>query len=102
LLAVLEQRFPELDFKTLFNISYSSEKTVRHLEAIAGCSLDDLPQETRAILEETVGARSPRRRWLALAELPTMELIRDLRPNSATDGLSDEDRGAIEKALRRS
>lgn len=101
LLAVLEQRHPNIDFQSLFNISYSSADTVGHLEAIAGCSLDDLPAETRAMLEEVVGARSPRRRWLALAELATMELIRDLRPNSSTEGLSNEDRAAIEKALRR-
>lgn len=102
LLAVLEQRHQEIDFKSLFNISYSSAATVGRLEAIAGCSLDDLPAETRAMLEEVVGARSPRRRWLALSELPAVELIRDLRPNSSTEGLSNEDRQAIEKALHRS
>jgi hypothetical protein len=98
LLAVLEQRHPEVDFNSLFNITYSSAATVGRLEAIAGCSLDDLPRETRAMLEEVVGARNPRRRWLALPEIATTELIRDLRPN----GLSDDDRHAIEKALRRS
>jgi hypothetical protein len=101
LVAVLEQRHPEIDFKSLFNISYSSPSTVGHLEAIAGSSLDDLPAETRAMLEEVVGARNPRRRWLALPELATVGLIRDLRPNSSTDGLSNEDRQAIEEALRR-
>lgn len=102
LLAVLEQRYPEIDFKSLFNISYSSTGTVGRLEAIAGSSLDDLPAETRAMLEEVVGARNPRRRWLALPELATIDLIRELRPNSSTDGLSNEDRQAIQKALGRS
>jgi transcriptional regulator with XRE-family HTH domain len=101
LLAVLEQRHADIDFKSLFNISYSSAETVGRLEAIAGCSLDDLPADTRAMLEEVVGARNPRRRWLALPELATMELIRDLRPNSSTEGLSSDDRAAIEIALRR-
>jgi hypothetical protein len=98
LVAVLEQRHPDIDFKSLFNISYSSAATVGRLEAIAGCSLDDLPAETRAMLEEVVGARSPRRRWLALSEIATTELIRELRP----EGLTADDRQAIEKALRRS
>jgi hypothetical protein len=98
LLAVLEQRHPEIDFKSLFNISYSSAGTVGRLEAIAGCSLDDLPAETRTMLEEVVGARSPRRRWLALPEIAAVELIRDLRP----EGLTGDDRIAVEKALRRS
>jgi hypothetical protein len=96
LLAVLEQRFPNVDFTTLFNISYSSDKTVRRLESIAGCSLDELPADTRAVLEEVVAARSPRRRWLAPVELTTVELVRDLRPDSAFSGLSDEDRRSIE------
>ena len=101
LIAVLEQRFPEVDFNKLFNVTYSSGRTVARLEAIAGCSLEDLPPETRAILEEVVAARNPRRRWLAPAELDTMELIRNLRPDSSLNGLSDEDRQAIEKVLRR-
>lgn len=102
LLAVLEQRFPEIDFRSLFNISYSSDATVRRLESIAGCSLDELPADTRAVLEEVVAARNPRRRWLAPVELTTVELIHDLRPDSAFSGLTDEDRRSIEKALRRS
>lgn len=101
LLAVLEQRFPDVDFTTLFNISYSSEKTVRQLESIAGCSLDELPANTRAVLEEVVAARNPRRRWLAPVELPNIELVRNLRPDSPFSGLTDEDRRSIEKALRR-
>lgn len=100
LLAVLEQRLPEVDFKSLFNISYSSDRTVGRLESIAGCSLDDLPAETRGMLEEVVAARNPRRRWLAPAELATMELIRNLRPDSASSGLSEDERIAVEKALR--
>jgi hypothetical protein len=101
LLAVLEQRFPEVDFNSLFNVTFSSNRSVAGLEAIAGCSLDDLAAETRAMLEEVVAARNPRRRWLAPAELATMDLIRTLRPDSPYSGLSDDDRQAIEKALRR-
>lgn len=101
-LAVLEQRYPDFDFRSLFNISYSSNLTVARLEAIAGCSLDDLPAETRSMLEEVVAARHPRRRWLSPAEVSTMELVRNLRSNGSIGGLSDGDREAIEKALRRS
>lgn len=101
-LAVLEQRYPEVDFRSLFNISYSSERTVSRLEAIAGCSLDDLPAETLSMLEEVIAARHPRRRWLTASEMRTMALIRDLRPNSVVEGLSEADRHAVEKALRRS
>jgi hypothetical protein len=34
--------------------------------------------------------------------MTTVELIRDLRPDSRQNGLSDEDRRSIEKALRAS
>ncbi len=100
--AVLEQRYPEADFRALFNVSYSSNRTVAKLEAIGGCSLDDLPAETQSVLEEVTAARHPRRRWLSTAELSTLELIRALRPDSSVSGLSDEDRQSIEKALRHS
>ena len=100
-LAVLQQRHPDFDFRSLFNISYSSDRTVARLEAIAGCSLDSLPTETRSMLEEVVAARHPRRRWLSPAEVSTMELVRDLRPDAGVSGISDEDRAAIAGALAR-
>ena len=102
ILAVLEQRYPDIDFRSLFNVAYSSNRTVAKLESIAGCSLDTLPIEVLSVLEEVVAARNPRRRWLAPAELATMDLIRALRPDSPYSGLSDDDRLAIERALRRS
>lgn len=101
ILAVLEQRFPKADFKALFGVSYSSDETVRKLEAVAGCSLNDLPADTRTLLEEVVAARNPRRRWLALPEIATMELVRSLRPESSKAGLSDQDHAALERVLKR-
>ena len=100
ILAVLEQRYPDIDFRSLFNVAYSSNRTVAKLEGAAGCSLDTLPSEVLSVLEEVVAARNPRRRWLAPAELATMDLIRGLRPDSPYSGLSDDDRLAIERALR--
>lgn len=98
-LAVLEQRFPHLDFRNLFNPTFSSDRTVARLEAIAGCSLDALPEATIQVLQEVVAARSPRRRWLAPAELATMEFVRGLRPESPQSGLSDQERQAITEAF---
>lgn len=101
ILAVLEQRFPKEDFNALFGVSYSSDETVRKLEAVAGCSLNDLPTDTRTLLEEVVAARNPRRRWLALPEIATVELVRRLRPESSKAGLDEEDHAALERVLRR-
>lgn len=101
-IAVLEQRYPGIDFRALFHLSFSSNRAVAKLESIAGSSLDTLPSEVLSVLEEVVAARNPRRRWLAPAELAVIDLIRGLRPDSPFGGLSDDDRQAIEKALRRS
>lgn len=101
LLAVLEQRYPEIDFKTLFNVSFSSGRTVSQLEAIGGCALDELPADTKDVMGEIVNARNPRRRWLNAAEIPALELIRKLRPESPGRGLSHEDLAAIIEALEK-
>ncbi|HXH51963.1 MAG TPA: helix-turn-helix transcriptional regulator [Sphingomicrobium sp.] len=101
-LAVLDQRYPDIEIHRLFNVTFSSERTAARLEAAAGCSLDDLPNETVTVLEEVVAARTPKRRWLTIAEAPVMDLVRRLRPRVSTDGLDNADAEAIEKALRRS
>jgi transcriptional regulator with XRE-family HTH domain len=101
-LAVLDQRYPDIGVHRLFNVTFSSERTAARLEAAAGCSLDDLPDETVAVLEEVVAARTPKRRWLTIAEAPVMDLIRRLRSRVGTAGLVSADAEAIEKALGRS
>lgn len=102
LLAVLDQRHPDIDFHRLFNVSFSSGRVVARLEAAAGCSLDDLPSETVGVLEEVVSARTPKRRWLTVTEAAVMDLIRRLRPRVSSDGLQDGDREAIETVLGQS
>src|SRR5438874_5215931 len=99
-LAVLVQRHPDIDFRRLFNVTFSSERAAARLEAAAGCSLDDLPTETVSVLEEVVAARTPKRRWLTVTEAPVMDLIRRLRPHVTSDSLDEADREEIEKALR--
>lgn len=99
ILAVLDQRHPDIDFRRLFNVTFSSERTAARLEAAAGCSLDDLPSETVSVLEEVVAARTPKRRWLTVTEAPTMDLIRRVRPKVTSEGLADIDREGIEQAL---
>jgi hypothetical protein len=100
-LAVLDQRHPDIDFRRLFNVTFSSDRTAARLEAAAGCSLDDLPNETVTVLEEVGAARTPKRRWLSVTEAPVMDLIRRLRPRVSTDGLDNADAEAIEQALSR-
>lgn len=99
LLAVLEQRHADIDFRQLFSLTFSSGHVAARLEAAAGCSLDDLPSETLTVLEEVLAARSPKRRWLTVAESQAMDLIRRLRPRVSAEGLDEAECYVIGEAL---
>ena len=97
LLAVLEQRHPEVEWPVLIEqADFANE-----LESLAGTLLDDLQVDTKSIIREAVVDPSPVRRWLSIAELATVEMIREMRPHVRTEGLTAEDRKAIREALRR-
>lgn len=100
LLAVLEQRFPDVDFRDLLEMRLTSERTVQKFELAAGCSLAELPSETLRLVEEIVSLRNPRARWCSLQEAEVMELIRRVRPTVSDKGLSEFDLARLEEALR--
>lgn len=72
---------------------------VNELSLIAGRPLEQLSDEQKLVAREVASDERPHRRWLSLAELPVMLLLRELRPEIATEGLSPRDRKAIERAL---
>jgi transcriptional regulator with XRE-family HTH domain len=77
LLAVLEQRHPEVNFKSLLGVQMPSESALAaELETIAGVGLDRLPEETKHVLREVVASADPARRWVTPAELTTLATIR--------------------------
>ncbi|GAA4756798.1 hypothetical protein GCM10023264_25760 [Sphingomonas daechungensis] len=84
LLAVLHQRHDEVDWSL---ITSSSDEFVDELEAIAGRPLSTLPAEHRQVMREIVAESRPERRWLSLAEVPVMELIRAAVPYARSDGM---------------
>ena len=96
LLAVLEQRHPSIDWSL---ITDPASGFAGELEVIAGKSLDELPAEPRRVLREAVIDPQPSRRWLTTAELPAVELLRNLRPTIRTEGLSERDKLELRKAL---
>ena len=98
LLACLEQRHPEVDW-TL--ITGQQDDFANELAVLAGGPLDDLPIEKRWVIREVVAESHPSRRWLKIAELPAVELLRELRPNFTSEGLSSADRRAIRNGLSR-
>ncbi len=96
LLAVLEQRHPVVDWSM---ITDPAAGFAGELEVIAGKSLDELPSDPRRVIREAVIDPQPLRRWLTTAELPAVELLRQLRPDMRTEGLSERDKLELRKAL---
>lgn len=101
LVAVIEQRLPAAGNILIPYAAQSAaqEGWAAELQAVAGHPLDDLPSEHRDVIKEVVSDRSPRRRWLTLAELPTVEEIRKRRPGFSRRGLSRTDALGILKTL---
>lgn len=101
LMAAVEQKVPgaksALDHSgTTFALSQSF---TADLALIAGMEIASLPDGTKRILREVVADPDPSRRWLSLAELPTVMLLRKLVPALSTDGLSTDLRSKLEAAL---
>ena len=97
--AVLEQRHPKVDWSLLTG---SDQGFAAELETIAGKPLDELSPIARAVLREAVVDPLPTRRWLTTAELPAVELLRDLRPSFPSEGLSIEDSQELRRCLGQS
>lgn len=95
-LSVLEQRHQGIDWRS---ISANEDEFIDELVNIAGTWLGDLPSEQRSVLREVVADSQAGKRWLTIAELGAIQLIRDLRPHLRTEGLTTGDRRAIREAL---
>ena len=74
---------------------------VHDLADIASSDLDHLSDETKRIIREVVSDPLPTRRWLSLAELPAVMLLRRALPRLASEGLTSDDRERLENALNR-
>jgi hypothetical protein len=100
--AVLAQRLPEIDWSELISSRPASTETsdlASSLEAIAQGELDALSFGQKVVIREAATDRYAEERWLSVHEVPAMALLRSLRPNMASEGLSLEDREAITEVL---
>ena len=102
LLAVLEQRHPDINFEKVFGVTSKQKTTAKggresmvldELEELAGKDLDELPVDKINLLREVIADSSATRRWASLAELPVIEAIRSSHPN----GLSLAQRRKLEE-----
>lgn len=90
LLAVLEQRHPDIDFTRLLTKGKSTGRKsnesalTEELEALMGKPLDELPIGQVRVLREVVQDANAPRRWVAPHEIGFIEQIRRVRPDGLT------------------
>ena len=100
LLAVLEQRFPEIGFKDLLGITIErSDGVVARIESLAGKPLELVERDTLAVLEQVVTSNTPSRRWLSLNELVLMDRLRATFPQLTRRALTKAELEDIERCL---
>ena len=97
LIAVLEQRHAEVDWGLVTSVE---DDFVEELTKIAGRPLRLLPADQRNVLREAIADPRADKRWLSIAELGAVQIIRELRPHINTEGLNGEDRHALRRALK--
>jgi hypothetical protein len=98
LLAVLEQRHAEVDWKLITGFN---DDLIEDLEDIAGKPLATLSPEHQQVMKEVVAEARPQRRWLTLSEVPVIEAIREQVPHVRSDGIPREMIERLTTALRR-
>lgn len=104
LMAVLEQRFPEVDFRRLLaSVKGKASKVVQsnsaladELAALSGRPLDELPIGIIKVLREVVQDDKAPRRWIAPHEMAIVEQIRRYAP----DGLTPAQNTALTECLQ--
>jgi len=96
LLAVLEQRFPEIGFKDLLGITIErSEGVSARLEMLAGKPLELLDRETLSVIEQAVTSNAPSRRWMTLNELAIVDAFRSRFPQLLQRQLNSDQIGRL-------
>lgn len=100
-LAVLNQRFPHIQWEEIFAppAPSGSSSLVESLEMIAGKPLDELSPQQQRVMREVVADGNADKRWLSVHEVPAITMLRKAVPNFSTDGISASDKNAIEAFL---
>jgi transcriptional regulator with XRE-family HTH domain len=66
---------------------------------IAGKKLDELSDEQKSIIREVAADLHPGRRWLSIAEVPTVTLVRQCKPDFRNTGLTASEMRRVQAAL---
>ena len=105
LLAVLDQRFPHIDFKGVLSKSLKLKPSqvsdrkgsmvANELADLAGSELDDLPNDVLNVLRSVVTDRNAARRWITPSEVPLIEHLRKHKP----EGLSPAELSKVKEFI---
>lgn len=103
-LQVLAQRYPATPWQALFAMdrmpSRAGADLIWRIEAATGKPIQDLTADQLALILEVALAADPVRRWLTPFELPTVDMLRDLRSDFSRNGLSPSDIEFLREHLR--
>jgi hypothetical protein len=110
LILVLEQRYPDVDFKRAFkkddepgaasSLPVGVGVFLKEVEVAAGRSIEKLPAEHLGVIREVAADTRPRRRWVGVSEAGIIELVRQVRPDIAENGLTPDQATALAEALK--
>lgn len=105
LLAVLEQRHPEVDFLSLLatETGASMQATRRNdaVEALIGKPAGDLNREQIGVIREIAADPSPRKRWCGVNEAQVLDFLREQLPDVTRNGLTVDDQHKLKSVLGR-
>lgn len=102
LMAVLAQRLPDVDWSEIIASGATENQDggfVSSLEIIARGPLDGLSLTQKSVMREVARDTYAGERWLSVHEVPSVALLRSLRPGMRTNGLLAEDQEAIRAVL---
>lgn len=99
--AVMVQRHPDAAkfLSSTGTPGAHSDPLCAELTLLAGCDLSELSDDHKKVLREVVADKSPARRWLSLAELPTILMLRGRRPRMSESGIPAGELALIQAAL---
>jgi len=109
LLAVLEQRHPEIDFiGVLTGRDAQQDRSMQPLGAVLAANLSDaldqsvtsLSSEHIGVIREIVAEPHPRKRWVGVNESGVIQFIRHALPEVARDGLTSSQKDELKSAFR--
>ena len=95
LVAVLEQRHPEVDWGL---ITGTADSFATELERTAGKALSAMSAAHHRVLRDVVRDSDPEERWLSIPEIAAVKYLQKLFPKLPTSGLSEADREALRLA----